>query len=323
MVLEHRRADPRFGWNLPRYLVSLGWFLRRARALPTDIFHIHDLFLWPLAAHLPGRVVLDVHENHAAFGGLVSGFAGWAHRRYDRYVSAYVTTAPANVAATSNPVVVIPNWQRREDFDGALSERRRIVYFGSLSPETRDVEGMLRVVAMALEACPQVTAEFGGPVDCARPAATLAALAEWECRYPDRFRYHGVMARDDVIRRSRDAAAGLMLVSADSPNVEAGSWNKIYEYLSAGSVLFASRGFDCAAEVEAAQAGILYSAGTSSETIGRDLVALLHDPPRLARMRAASRQLGARYDWETVAGKYLDLYSRIVDATPVSSSDRR
>jgi len=308
--LVHRDASPAFGVSVPRYVEALRWFTEQAAAPHADIYHIHDLFLLPVAVRLPGKVVFDIHENYKAFGGRVRWFATAAYRCLARFIDGYVSTCPANLPETTTPSVIIPNCQSRSAFDAApkaIHPGINVVYFGSLSPVDRDVTLMLDVAEHCLTNHPAVRFAFGGPTDATtdRRLTTLAAT------HGDRFRWLGEMSRDAVVTETVAADVGLIFVQPTSPNLAGGSWNKIYEYLTVGTAILATDGFDIASEVRTSGAGILFPPAALACEVIAALSELLDSPARLAAMKAASARLGQAYAWEAVRDRYKDLYDHI------------
>jgi len=318
--LVQHDADPAFGVNIARYMNMLRWFRRQTLALGAQLVHIHDLFLLPLAPLLHDahrrRFVFDVHEQYPQFVGRVRHFARVTYPTCMPFVDGLVGTCDANLPSTLKPSVVVPNYQEPEAFRASdLHSPRRVIYFGSLASEDREVGLLLDVAESCMSAIKDVRFEYGGPLRGGDAAAHERRMGRMAERFGGRFIYHGQMVRDDVVARTAGAAVGLIFVRPDSPNLDGGSWNKIYEYLCAGAAICATDGFDIAADVRREGAGLLFPVGTHAAQIADQLKALLNDPPRLAAMREASERLGCRYSWSAVRGRYIDLYRQFgIDA---------
>jgi glycosyltransferase involved in cell wall biosynthesis len=314
--LVQHDADPAFGHNIARYMGMLRWFRRRTLELGAQLVHIHDLFLLPLAPLLresPGRrFVFDVHEQYDRFVGRVRHFARLTYPICMPFVDGVVGTCEANVPTTSKPSVVVPNYQELSAFRAMNTDGpRRVIYFGSLSSEDREVGVLLDVAESCLASIADVQFEYGGRLRGGDAAAHERRMQRMAERFGGRFKYYGQMTRDQVVSRTGGATAGLIFVRPDSPNRDGGSWNKIYEYLCAGAAICATEGFDISDDVRREGAGLVFATGTHAARIADELKALLNDPPRLAAMQAASARLGRRFSWGQVRGRYIDLYHQL------------
>ena len=310
------KTQPRFGVNLPRYARMLRWFRKQAKQVNADLYHLHDLLLLPLIKGLKSKTVFDVHEDYERFPGRLSRFARMARKRYLPHVDGVVATCAANLPPTTAPHVIVPNYQRAQPLAGGeRDDSVRVIYFGSLNSEDREVTVMLDVAQHCLERCESVTFEFGGPVagfDAPTNQKRLQNMAE---QWHKRFTWHGLMARDLVIERTRGADVGLIFVRPDSPNLHGGSWNKIYEYLAAGCAILATDGFDVADRVRKSGAGRLFGAGypqTSAAAILEQLIPLIENRDALSTMQTAAGELGQQFSWDAVAERYIDLYSQVL-----------
>lgn len=317
VTLVHREENPAFGWDVSRYRQMLRWMFDEARRCNADIHHLHDQFLLPLAPKLPGKVVYDIHENYARFGGKVALFERIARLLWLHGVDGFVTTCPANLPPTDRPTVIVPNCQRRSPFEPITPPQQRddgpvhVVYVGSLDSTDRDVEALLDAAATCLDTSPEVVFAYAGPVGGDDAAVTRSRLDRLAHEYPKRFHYHGTLGRDRVIDLTRAADVGLIFLKRASPNLDGGSWNKIYEYLTVGAAIVATDGFDIAQQVRDAGAGVLLEPGCDGRIAARTLLAWIENRTALHAARQASAALGEQYDWETVSVRYMELYRRL------------
>lgn len=326
--LVQRDESPVFGRSIGRYRAMLRWFREQAHGY--DLYHLHDLFLLPLAPALSsrGRVVFDIHENYLAYRGLVSWFARVSYALHLGSVAGLVSTCAANVpAGARQPVVMVPNCQDREPFDRARAAMRsaeaagepwvRVVYFGSLAEEDRDVLMMLELAELCLSRSKQVAFEFGGPLRGPNSASFEQRMKKLEADYRDRFRWHGMMPREQVIERTAHADVGIIFLKSTSPNATGGSWNKIYEYLTVGAAILSTKGFDLEHEVVRQHAGHVYDFGVKASEVAPVLLRLIEQRDALAKMKAASEALGRAHGWEAVRDRYAQLYRTLLPASGV------
>lgn len=322
--LIHHHASPVVGLNFVRLLWMIGWFKWHGMFQRGRLVHLHDALILPVAMPmrlLGKRVVFDVHEHYPRFPGCQGVYYRLCYAVFLPFVSAWVGVSDSTLPGTHRPHAVIPNYQSRESFD-ALEPPEPIdpwpgptvVYFGSLFLDDRDVALLLDVAEMALEAVAEVRFKIGGKLQGAGMEAFDARLKALAQRYGPRFQWFGVMPRDQVIRHSLGADVGLWFIK-DVANLYGASPNKIFEYLTTGSAIVATRGFACSDEVEQGGAAILVKPGVSAAEAGEALVKLLREPSRLARMKDSSRRLGMRYAWEAVVGRYGEIYRRIASAS--------
>jgi len=319
--LVHQDGASAFGLNAFRFSWMLLWFfVQTCRARPT-IVHLHDVLLLPLAAPLRvlcrTKLVFDIHEHYQEFPGLFGAFSRFCYVVFLPFVHGVVGVVPSTLPRSSKPSRIVPNYQRRGDFVGhetcvpSLNKAVTVVYFGSLSSLDRDLELMLGLIERVLSSTEAVCFKIGGRLYGPGAEAYGARLERLAASHPHRMQWFGEVPRERVTRESSAADIGLLLLREDSPNIRSSSPNKIFEYLSSGAAIFATDGFELAAEVRDA-AGVLIAPGSSVDQVAPLLLGLCTDTACLARMKRASAELGKRYTWESVAVRYQRLYEQIL-----------
>lgn len=308
------------------------------------------------------RVVFDIHEYYLRMDGRIGRLARLYYRWLIPLVHGLVGVSEDVFPPAACPRVVVPNYQDRRDYFAAprpadellpprcsgetgrpvrnrtevrgkteraggeepLSSRRpiRLVYFGSLATEDRDVDLLLAVAEGLLRRTALVRWIVGGPLRGEGSGTFRNRLEQLQRDFPRRFEWRGVMSRSEVLRETSAADLGVLFHKAESRNYRGASPNKIFEYLAVGAGIVATDGFAQADEIAAAGAGLLFPPGVSAETVLARLQPLLDEPARLGRMKAASWQLGRRYDWSTVAERYLELYRAMGLALPAAAAQR-
>ncbi len=318
--LVWHNASPAFGLNVIRYAFMLLWFTGKAFSNRGDVFHIHDLVLLPIAPALrlltQSRVVFDVHEHYKRYGGLMGLFARFCYTVFLPAVDAFIAVTPSTLPETRKPHFIVPNYQRRLDYawidnNGGKDGHFRVVYFGNMSTETREVGLMLELAERCLSEIVDIEFRFGGPLGGPDREPIRERLEELAERFPHRFRWFGVMPRETVIRETAQADIGLLLLKAGGANTTGSQPNKIFEYLTVGAVTLATDGFVIADEMRQAGAVILFSPGIEVGPVVAALCELSADRERLAVMKAASSKLGRKYSWEAVEGRYVELYRQL------------
>jgi glycosyltransferase involved in cell wall biosynthesis len=319
LPLVHRRSSELFGLNVLRYGWMLGWFFSKLFRLQPHLIHLHDMVLLPLVPALKlilrSRVVFDVHEHYQEYPGVLGMFARLCYRWALPWVDGLVGVSPSTLPNAAKPSVVIPNYQRRSDFELHGDERDEddwlnVIYFGSLSTSDRDVELLIALAETMLRQTENVRFKIGGPLMRADAERFGGRFEELAAEFPERFLWFGRTPREEVIRHSATADVGLLLIKSTF-NLPGSNPCKVFEYLAVGAAVVATDGFLVAPEIEAAGAGILVQPGVSAEALGATLLDLVRDRPRLERMKRASRELGCRYTWESCEGEYRRLYRKL------------
>jgi glycosyltransferase involved in cell wall biosynthesis len=322
VCLVRRRASPVFGLNAIRFALALAWFLGQVLRLRPDLVHLHDLLLLPLAPPvklaLRRKVVFDVHEHYTRIPGLMGAFGRLCYRLFLPWVDGLVSVSESTMPATRKPAAVIPNYQQRSDFvkhsppPAGAGRGVNVVYFGSLASEDRDVGLLLDVAERVLKERPEARFKIGGRLFGPGADAYRARLEGLASAHPERFRWFGEMSREGVLRESASADVGLLLLRPGGFNLTGSNPNKVFEYAAVGAAIVATDGFDIAGEVRESGAGLLFPAGADAGTVAAAVGDAISDPERLRRMKEASAALGAKYTWEAVAGRYGELYRRLV-----------
>ncbi|MBI4871442.1 MAG: glycosyltransferase family 4 protein [Candidatus Riflebacteria bacterium] len=316
--LIHRRAPQFFRSRPAQYLRMLGWFTANLVRLAPDLVHIHDPQLlptvFPLRLASRARLVFDAHEHYLRTSGPVGRFLKLLYRTALPCVHGLVATSPSVGRELPAPSTVVPNHQRRAEFSKCAEPTakdgpcRRLVYFGSLASSDRDVELLLDVATTVLREDERARFELGGPSGDERLRRRFDELARDQGA---RFRYHGVMPRETVVRATAGADIGFLLIRSGAENILGASPNKIFEYTAAGVAIVATDGFQVADEVRRSGAGLLFPPGVPPATLSGQVLELLRDGRRLDEMKRNSARLGEQYSWEAAAEGYRRLYSTL------------
>jgi glycosyltransferase involved in cell wall biosynthesis len=316
--LIRREQSPVVGIN-PLSLRRLHqWFFDQARQTNADLFHIHDPLLLPLIPKLCALqrpVVFDAHEHYTRFPGLLGTVYRWWYRTKLPSASAVVGVSDSTVPAIDAPSIVVPNYQSSRDFDAAtnqgVNETIRVTYFGDLHTENRDVAGMIDIAKHVLASRDDVSFSIGGKLGGPEYDRLLAMFNELHERHGDRFRWLGIMERQQVVDETANADIGMLLLSPMCMNIEGASPNKVFEYLACGAAMLCTDCFVIADRIRD-RAGVLFPVGVDAKTVANTIIELAADRIQLAEMKAASAEIGQDYKWESVAPRYLELYERVL-----------
>jgi len=86
----------------------------------------------------------------------------------------------------------------------------------------------------------------------------------------------------------------------------------VVEAMAAGCAVVASTGVNLAADISAADAGVV--ANVSPEAFAEALLEVLTDDRRRARLRERAQRFAGQYDWSVVAPQLLDMYRAVAAA---------
>ena len=315
--LVRRKETPVVGTSPRRFNNLKRWFLDRAIEADADLYHIHDPLLLPLIPKLRAiqrPVVFDAHEHYTRFPGLLGMIYRWWYRTALPSASAIVGVTESTVPRIDVPSIVIPNYQSRRDFDAAsnqgVNDLIRITYFGDLHTENRDVAGMLDIAQQVLTERNDVSFSIGGKLGGPEHDQLLAQMLAMESDHGSRFKWFGIMERQQVVEQTANADIGLLLLSPKCMNIEGASPNKVFEYLATGAAMLCTDCFVIADRIRD-RAGVLFPVGVNPKAVAGTILELAADRIRLAEMKAASAEIGCDYTWESVAPRYLDLYEKL------------
>jgi glycosyltransferase involved in cell wall biosynthesis len=294
---------------------------RRAVALDSDVYHLHDPELIPvgLALATAGRnVVYDAHEHlpgsvlvkdwiRPRLRAAVAGFARGAERLAARRFAAVVAATPdiaEQFTSIASRIVVVSNFPRLEEFAAPLERRPdgepAVCYVGSIS-ENRGARVMLDAVAEVDVRL--LLAGFFSPPD----------LRERLSRHPGWSRVTALGQLDragvaDTIARSR---AGLSVL-APVPTYLTSQPTKVYEYMAAGVPVIASDFAFWRTIVDDNGAGITVDP-TDAPAVASAIRWVLEHPDEAEAMgRNGRAAVERRYSWEPEARKLLALYDDIL-----------
>ncbi|MBN8978394.1 MAG: glycosyltransferase family 4 protein [Rhizobiales bacterium] len=310
------------GGRLRRMTASANSVYERARALGSDLYHLHDPELLPIGLKLKRaghKVIFDSHEDYPAdiltkaylkpgLRRLVSSgfsvFECYACPKLD-YIVAATPAIRAKFEHLGCAVVDINNFPLVAEFDEGISwesKRTHACYVGAMT----SIRGVPELVdAMALTD-PSITLSLVGEFTEDATAERAKASRGWQ-----RVREHGFLGRKELRATLAHSFAGVVTF-LPAPNHVDAQPNKMFEYMAAGVPVIGSH-FPLWREILGSNdCGICVDPGNPSE-IARAIDMLFHDQERGRSMGERGRAaVLSKYNWERESSKLLELYGAIL-----------
>jgi len=297
-----------------------------------SIIHVHDPLLLPLAGMLVrdslpnSKVVYDRHEVYEEwvhFGriSIPLFYEDLAKKR----ISGTVVVSEHHLDAVrglfpDSSIIAVPNYAAAAAYDtDAIDEKLHTtgtgmqvhaVYIGSLNNAAdRDVDLLLEIADSAIRSYDSVTFFIGGT---SMDEGSRAKIEELAGRHNGRFRFLGYVPREKTIELTEEAHIGFLLVRPDARYWVKTSPNKIFEYLVCGTVPIVRADVDHADELRACS--LIFDRTDENEVIVNAVLDLLGSPERLQRYMGSARELSTNYTWESVACRYISLYTALLSS---------
>jgi glycosyltransferase involved in cell wall biosynthesis len=184
-----------------------------------------------------------------------------------------------------------------------------LLFLSRLDP-IKNIEGLLRALALVAPKYPQLRLHIAGAGDAAY-VQKLRELAQ-QLGVSGRVKWLGFVQGQQKTELFRDANAFVLSSFSESFGIAA------VEALAEGLPIIVSRGVGIAREIEAAGAGI--AVDPRSDDIALAIKRLLDDPERLTIMRnAGQRLLREEFSLDRMGGRLLALYDEILEPAATSA----
>ncbi len=326
-----------------RTLYFLGYCLRKAilndclKALDLlgfdpgqpSVIHVHDPQLLPLAGMLIKRSLSDakvVYDRHEVYEEWIQYFGVSMPVLFEdlakKFISAVVVVSERQIDTVqrlfpNSHIVAVPNYPLPAYYDDEVVNEKinltdsgahiNAVYVGSLNNQAdRDVDLLLKIADAAIRSYENVTFTIGGSSLDPESRARIDDLSQ---KHNGRFRFLGYVPREKTIELTEKAHIGFLLVRPDARYWVKGSPNKTYEYLMCGTVPIIR------ADVDHADAfkpfSLVFDRFDTDEAIIKAVLDLLGSPGSLKEYMRAAKDLSPDYTWESVACRYIELYSML------------
>ncbi len=303
-----------------------------------DVVHAHDLNTLPVAAllaHRTGaRLVYDAHELYPEVSTLSRlERAIWRRlepkliRRSDRVITVCDAIAEelSRRYRISTPQVLLNCPPSTEIADPALSPLRRavglatgdrttlVLYQGGFAPN----RGLVELVLAMHELDDAILVMMGW----GRLEDDLRELVGAQ-RLHDRVRILGPVHRDQLQLWTAGADIGVIPYQPVGLNNTFATPNKLFEYMSAGIPIVATRLPEITRIVDGHAIGVTFERVTPRE-IAAAVRRLLTDPAERAAMRRRATVVRDQYTWEHQAERLLTLYEDLGAASSMPSARGR
>ncbi len=321
--------------RLSRILLAAPRTALRARALRGDVYHIHDpeLLPWAWLLQRMGRrpVVYDVHEYYAEsiltkdwiprfLRRPLSKVVDWLEKAFARSLAAVVTVnadMELSFAKLGAHAVAVSNYPERTLAErvppSGLKESFDILYLGGAS-RLRGYELMLRVMEQVSEAEPNARCVVVGPID--RTGISNEATALERALLAENVLLPIGPVPYEAVPRFLAASFIGWVPWRDTPNNRRGMPLKLFEYMSAGLPVVASK-IGLIAEIVAGAGCGLLIAPEDVFAHAEAILSLLGDRDRAYELGQAGRSAVLEtYNWESQGKHLLALYRELLDGSP-------
>lgn len=292
----------------------------------SSVIHVHDPLLLPLAAMLVrkslpnSRVVYDRHEVYEEWLHFGIPISVIYEDLAKRWISGTVVVSEHHLGAVQrlfpeSRTIVVPNFAASAVYNTDTinakihptdqEEHIRAVYIGSLNNLVdRDVDLLLDIADAVIQAYDNVTFTVGGT---SLTEDSRVKINDFARKHNSRFQFLGYVPREKTIELTEKAHIGFYLMKPDTKYWVECSPNKIFEYLVCGTVPIVRANIDHADRLR--DCSLIFDRMDENEVIIQAVLDLLGDPEKLKQYMGNARELSLNYTWESVACRYIDLYS--------------
>ena len=310
------------GNRLKRISASSRKVLEQAIKLDADIYHVHDPELLPACIKLKrmGKtVIFDAHEDFPKqllakpylnwFSQRILSFAATVYERFackqpDAIIAATPSIQTKFAGINSNSVVInnYPILGELGSKEKTIGESNKsVVYVGGISR----VRGIYPLID-SLSETGDVRLDLIGDFSEKEVKSAARSHANWH-----KVSHHGFLGREEVASRLSTSIAGLVTFLGSPNHIEAQP-NKMFEYMSAGLPVIASK-FPLWREIiEGNDCGICVDPEKPKE-IAAAINHLAANPAEAERLGSNGKLAVERvYNWGIEEGKLLELYTSLV-----------
>lgn len=293
-----------------------------------DVVHIHSLFVFPQFAAYRQAVRHGIPYVVAPLGSLdpylrrrgrlrkAVAHVLWQRGLLERASALHLRSEEeARLVADVAPAVrrvVVPNGIRCAEYQHLPSGRefRRRYLGGDDEPVVmnlgrvsykKGLDILIRAFALVIRDVPRCWLAIVGPDDEGL-APRLQALAEHE-GVGSRVAFTGMLRGDDKLAAL--ASADVWALPSHTENFGI----VVVEALAVGLPTVISPAVNIAPDIAAADAGVICE--PTPEAFAAEIVALLQDDGRRARLGARAREFAKRYDWAAVGPRLAEMYASV------------
>ncbi len=277
-----------------------------------DILHVHEpagptlaiLSIWVA----DGPIVATWHSSLASSRAEINAMAPMLRSAMEKIRARIAVSEYARrslVEYTGGDAVLIPNgvdvsaYVGDEPLPGRSRGHKTLMFLGRIDEPRKGLQVLLAALPAIAQAHPEVSLLVAGPGDVDAVRAGLdPAIAE-------RVEFLGLVSEEDKARALHTADIYV------APNTGGESFGIILlEAMAAGAPVVASDIEAFQRVLDDGRAGVNF-ANDEPADLAAHVSALLGDPERLDKLRAAGRLRAAEFDWGTVARRVLAVYQSV------------
>ena len=291
---------------------------RIIRKSNANIIHIHDPLLIVLLPYAKSRkmiTVYDKHESYELYGGLHGRISNYLENTYHKKIDGVVyvnSNQELYLNTFSYRKKLIPNFQVKAQFSSISKESGSpitIIYVGTLTESSRETLLMLDMIEAVLSTRQNVNCIIGGPVNDSRIDVRLKELSNTF----ESFSYLGYVPYNELVELTCKSDIGLYF-QKNRPNNIGSSPNKIFEYLLSGLVVTSIGRFEHWDKIDSV-AGKVFDFDPPLSELVTFVQTLVDNPALLQKYKSGSKALGEQFTWESVEGRYRELYEELFDTS--------
>lgn len=278
-----------------------------------DVVHVHDPLLIPLLLFAKLRrmkTVYDKHESYEVIPDLNSRVSTVFEKIFIHCIDGVIYVNEQQRSYLDKLGYrhkrMIPNYQSAATYNidksRTVDDYIYVTYIGSLQEEDRNINLMLDVMHAVMKKCANVKFILGGSTTDETVNRKIVNLS----KLFDRFMYKGFVKYSEVVSITVNSDIGIYFAK-DLPNNKLSSPNKIYEYMIAGVALVGMGTFTHADEIDG-YAGKIFNFNAVQEDIVSYIATLANDTKCLVRLKENAKVIGNKYTWESVDGRYKEMY---------------
>ena len=295
-----------------------------------SIIHVHDPQLLPLAVMLVRSNMSNskiVYDRHEIYEELTQYFGFSIPVFYEKltksFVSGIVTVSEHHINMTHKlfpglHIITVPNYPLSEVYDmGIINNKIRslksdaqitALYIGSLNNLLdRYVDLLVEIADNILQLYNNVNFIVGGTYLDEQSKVKIDDLSR---KYNGKFHFLGYVPREKTIELTQKAHIGFFLLRPDTRYWVKASPNKVFEYLMCGTVPIIRADVDHADALR--KCSLIFDRSDEDKVIIKAVLDLLGNPEILKEYMEEAKRLSVNYTWESVAGRYIELYDTLL-----------
>lgn len=293
---------------LDPWALSIGFSLKRTQPSAKVIYEATEWF---------SRAQFERQDLVLPVRRLAYRWIEGLERRARTSADAIIDTNPTRAQRFSNascPVVLVPNYPRREDLPAPAEQRNLYLAYTGLISRHRGFEVLLRALAVVVHQHPEVKLCVVGNFD------SRDNLGPWTSRFvnenglPNNLELLGWLPYHEMFKRIVPCLAGVILLQPGRTNDYTGQPNKLFEFMGTGLAVVCSDFPEMASIVRLHRCGWLVDPTDVSAVAAAISEAIANPAATVLRGQAAREAVLANYTWDVAEERLLDLYQQILSS---------